>query len=526
MIRTKVKSEQGTVNRIGHLLGGGLGLMLGLTLLVLVLRVAYVVLWHPYGLAPDEAQYWSWLAHNDWSFLTKPPLTTWLMGVSTAVFGQTLLGVKAFALLGQAMVSVLGFVIVREIAGARGGWWAWVLLTTAPLIAGGGLLMAPDAVLLPLWLGAMLAVVKAFRRDDARALCWPRWLIIGVLIGLGGLAKYTAALFFPLLGAFLLVFKRHWLLRPQVWVSGLVALAFQLPVLIWNMQNDWVGIGHLLWQVDGGGDARHGGLASFGEFVGGQALVLGPVVFVLGVFGLYRVMSGYVGLYRHDKVRVNAELGLLWVWWVAVAVLGAFAGLSFFSKVQANWPLLGSVAALLVLAVWLGHWKKRWVMGVAVAGVVLNSVLSLMLMDTYKARDMGLLPLKAKNDPTKDLRGWADMGNLMGVLLTKLDRPIVLSSRYQTLAPLMFHIPQGVAEYAYVNAEGRRLNQYDLWPLPDFSDRVVVYVNEQGHVPEKVSGMFGQCAPWHTLAVEEYEVVTRRMSLWVCWGARVVADAQ
>jgi len=323
-------------------------------------------------------------------------------------------------------------------------------------------------------------------------------------------------------------------------VSGLVALGFQLPVLIWNIQNDWVGLGHLLWQVDGGGDDRHGGLASFAEFLGGQVLVLGPVVFVLGLYGLYRIIAGYIGLRRNQEVRDSRPLALLWLWWVAVAILGAFAGLSWFSKVQANWPLLGSVGVLLVLAVWLGGRnrgteeprnrgteeprnqgsKGRWVLGLALAGVVLNMVLSVMLMDTYKARDLGLLPLKAKNDPTKDLRGWADMGNLMGVLLTKLDRPIVLSSRYQTLAPLMFHIPQGVAEFAYVNAEGKRLNQYDLWPLPDFTDRVVVYVNEQGHVPEKIGEMFGQCVPWHSLAVEEYEVVTRKMSLFVCWGEK------
>lgn len=480
------------------------GLVALLTLAVLVLRVGYIQFWHPYGLAPDEAQYWSWLAHNDWSFLTKPPLTTWLIGVSTFVLGDTLLGVKFFALVGQAAMSLLGFALAKELGGRKAAWWAWVLLTTVPLIAAGGLIMSPDAVLLPLWMGAMLSVVRGLAKNDAKGLCWGRWVTIGCLIGLGGLAKYSAGIFYPLLGVYLLVWRREWLLRPQVWVSGLIALAFMVPVLIWNIQHDWVGLAHVLWQADGGGDTRHGGIASLGEYVGGQALVLGPVVFVLTMVAL--------GLaWREVRQR--------WLVLVAGGILGGFLLLSLTAKVQANWPVLGAVVALVVLAVWLGRVQQRWILWVAVAAIGVNSVLSLMLMDTYKARDLGILPLKVKIDPTKDLRGWEEMGNLVGLLMYKLDKPVILSSRYQTFAPLMFHTI-GNPEFAYVNAEDKRANQYDLWPLPDLNGRLVVYVNEQGYLPPKVKEMFGECTPWHNLAVEEYGIQTRKMSLWICWTAR------
>lgn len=497
------------------------------TLAVFLLRVGYVQFWHPYGLAPDEAQYWTWLSHNDWSFLTKPPLTTWLMGVSTFVLGDTLLGVKFFALVGQGAVSLLGFLIAKEIAGDKAGNWAWALLTTVPLIAAGGLLMSPDAVLLPLWMGAVLCVVRGLRNQEPgtkepkdRGLCWGRWVIIGVLIGLGGLAKYSAGVFYPLLGMYLLIWKREWLLKPQVWVSGLVALAMQAPVVLWNFQHDWVGVAHVLWQAGGGEDGRHSGLKSLGEFLGGQALVLGPVVFLLMGVGLYRVMAGYVGSSR-EQVR--------WLVWVSGVILGGFAVLSFTTKVQANWPVLGAVVGVVGLAVWLGRsdqlsvtsdQEKRsghWICWIALVGIVVNAGLSLVLMDTYKARDLGILPLKAKNDPTKDLRGWEEMGNLVGLLMYKLDNPVILSSRYQTLAPLMFHTI-GRPEFAYINAEGKRLNEYDVWPMPSLEGRLVVYVNEQGYLPPKVKEMFGECAPWHTLGVEEYGITTRKLSLWVCWG--------
>lgn len=496
------------------------GLVGLLTVVVLLLRAAYVQWLHPYGLAPDEAQYWSWLAHNDWSFLTKPPLTTWLIGVSCAVFGNTLLGVKFFALAGQGAASVLGFAIAKEVGGQKAGWWAWVLLTTVPLLAAGGLIMSPDVVLTPLWLAALLSVVRGLKKPDDKALCWQRWVGIGIIVGLGGLAKYSAAFFYPLLGMYLLVWRREWLLRPQFWVSGVIALAFQAPVLIWNMHHHGVGMQHLLWQAEGSGDDYDGRIRGFLQFIGSQAGVLGPVV-----SGLMAFAAGLFGWKAYKDHGVVERLGAprLFLMVVCGGILLGFAGLSFTAKVQANWPVLGTVTALVLLGIWLGQSVKKWVMWVAMFGVLLNGVASMMLMDTYKMRDLGILPLKAKIDPTKDLRGWAHMGELVGLLMYKLDNPVILSSRYQTLAPLMFHTI-GNPEFAYVNAEGRRANEYDLWPMPDLTNRLVVYVNEQNSLPEKVKGMFGQCEPWHTVATEEYGITTRKLSMWLCWNpTRTVA---
>lgn len=482
------------------------GLVLALSALLLVLRAGYVGWVSPYGLAPDEAQYWTWLTHNDWSFLTKPPLTTWLMGVSTSIFGQTMLGVKAFALLGQVVTAVLGFALARvaapEANRRAAGWWAWALLTSAPLISAGGLIMSPDAVLLPLWLGAILLVaMKA--KGEALGARW--WLAIGVLVGLAGLAKYSAALFAPLLLVFVLGWKRAWLKDPALWGAGLVALLMQVPVLIWNAQHDWVGIAHVLWQTDGGGDNRHGGVKSLLEFLGSQALVLGPVVFGL-------VLAAWAQMGRKTQaVRV--------VWMFSLPIFAFFVLMTLHGKVQANWPVLGAVGGLIYVAVWVAQRRQTWVVWLAVGGVALNVFLSAVMLDTAAFRAWGLFPVAAKNDPTKDLRGWPEMGNLLGVLLYRVEKPIVLSSRYQTLAPLVFHT-RGNPEWAYMNAEERRLNEYDLWAQPELRDRVVIYVNEQGVVPPKVVERFTQCVPWHTLAVEERGVVARKMSLFVCWGAK------
>lgn len=484
---------------------------------LLVVRVFYLRVGTPYGLAPDEAQYWTWLAHDDWSFVTKPPLTTWLMGVSTAWLGDTLVGVKLFALLGQVAVVGLGVALARALVPAPErravGWWAFALLATVPMVAVGGLLMSPDALLLPLWMAALLVVVRALEVDDARALCWPRWLLLGVLVGLAGLAKYTAALFFPLLGLLLLWQRPRWLLAPQVWSAGALALLLQAPVLYWNMTHGWAGLHHVLWQADSG-DSRHGGLGTLGDFLGGQALVLGPVVLIFMVMAWGRCLNFAASL----PPRVAA---------LTVFTLPIFAGfcaMTLTGKVQPNWPLLATVPALVLVAAFMPRLRRATWPRVLMAGVLLNALLTVLMYNTHVLRGpvaqaVGIsLPLKI--DPTKDLMGWADMGELFGVALQRFDRPVVLSWRYQTLAQLQFHT-RPRADFMYWNAEGRRAVDYDDWPWPaDLASRPVVAVSEQPAFTPRLAELFNECRPWHSFGAEQQGVVVRRLYTWVCWGLK------
>ncbi len=495
--------------------------MLLISVALLLARAAYLQWLTPYGLAPDEAQYWTWLQNNDFSFLTKPPLTTWAMGLSTTVLGDTLLGVKFFALLAQGLVPLLGAAIARELARDftrdlardmgpsdlqnRAGWLAFVGLSTVPLVAAGGLIMAPDALLLPLWLGALLAVLRAVNRTSAQALCWPRWLIIGALVGLAGLAKYSAVLFFPLLGLWLLWQRPQWLKASQVWAAGLLALALQAPVVWWNYTNGWAGLHHLLWQAEG--DSRHGGLATLAEFLGSQALVLGPLGLIL------IVLAWGHGVRQGRRVASASSFILI----MTLPIFLGFMFQTFGSKVQANWPILATIPALPLAAAWLATVKLNRFSSLLLAlGLALNLLLSAALYNTHVIRD--LLPYKA--DPTKDLMGWQDMGELLGSALQRLNNPLLLGVRYQTIAPLAFHTSPR-ADWIYWNAEGRRAVDYDDWNWPqNIGARPVVLVKESPDFPLHVAELFTECRPWHALGTEQHGIQVRRLFTWLCWGYR------
>ena len=62
-------------------------LVFGLILGSAGLRVAYLAYDCPLDLAPDEAHYWDWSRHLDWSYYSKGPLVAYLIRFSVTVAG-------------------------------------------------------------------------------------------------------------------------------------------------------------------------------------------------------------------------------------------------------------------------------------------------------------------------------------------------------------------------------------------------------------------------------------------------------
>ena len=474
-------------------------LVLGISLILLIARMLFVS-FGPLDLAPDEAQYWDWTRYLDWSYTTKPPLTTWLIMLSTGVLGSTYLGVRFFALLGQILVPLLGYAIVKQATPGThkqdAALWAFFLLTFAPLIAGGGLIMSPDVPSLVLWLAALLVVVRMNVEDAPK---WRSFIGLGILVGLAGLAKPTAALFYPLLGLYFFFYKREWLLKPQVYASGLVALALQFPVFYWNATNDWAMFAHVGDQANS--DARWGGFASFLEFLGSQAGVLGPITFLV-------LLWVWAGAYRNIK---QPKVMALWIFSALIFLLFSFASLQ--GKVQANWPILGMVTGVVFMAMFLPY-AAKWVKVLLIAGFILNATVTIAAHDTFILRSLGV-PLKVKNDPTKPMLGWRGLGQQVGAMLEEFPNATILTTRYQTTAGLAFHIAQQPM-VRYVNPGYRRENHYDHVTYPTSSRGPVLYVNEGGNLPERVKDMFVDCRKLADLNAMRQQVSLRTASVYLC----------
>ena len=247
------------------------------------------------GLHVDEAQYWLWSRDLQWGYFSKPPVLVAMITASTALFGNSLLGVKALAMACWILSAwVLGWLAYR-VSGMRTAIFAGGLFS-ATLISGLlGLSVTTDAPLTLCWALCMVTLWEAAHASGTRASLW--WVACGLSLGLGVLSKYSALA---------LGISALWLLvaapsdkRRSVFLGGLLATAVAvlvlLPHLAWNMANHWPTAQHTLEitvQETGSTVAQGAGgwrrvLASGLEFSLGQLLILGPSVWLM-CFWLWR----------------------------------------------------------------------------------------------------------------------------------------------------------------------------------------------------------------------------------------------
>jgi 4-amino-4-deoxy-L-arabinose transferase-like glycosyltransferase len=71
------------------------------------------------------------------------------------------------------------------------------------------------------------------------------WLQAGFWIGVAGLSKYHSILFVAGLLMFLasVPLRRRILGDSAPWLGALFALVITAPVLVWNIQHDWISVG-------------------------------------------------------------------------------------------------------------------------------------------------------------------------------------------------------------------------------------------------------------------------------------------
>ncbi|MFN9574189.1 MAG: glycosyltransferase family 39 protein, partial [Betaproteobacteria bacterium] len=138
----------------------------------------------------DESQYWFWSTELAWGYYSKPPAIALLIGWSTALLGNDLLGVKAPAIVLNALSPLLAFAIGARLAGARTGFLAALVVATLPIVAGLALFVTTDSPLIFFWLLGTWALLRAIAHDR-----WRDWLLLGASVGLGLLSKYTRVAF-------------------------------------------------------------------------------------------------------------------------------------------------------------------------------------------------------------------------------------------------------------------------------------------------------------------------------------------
>jgi len=464
------------------------------------LHLAYLIRDCPLDLSGDEAHYWEWSRRLDWSYYSKGPLVAYIIALgrwALADWSQRVVGSEMLAVRLPAIVLSIGsglaiYTLALRAFRRPGVALAAVILTcTVPILAVGAVLTTIDAPLTFCFLWGLVACERGLRGPET----WP-WIVAGVLIALGILAKYTMLLIFPVVGLAMLLEREYrpaWR-RPGPYVAaGLGALGF-VPILIWNARHGWVSFRHVAGQAGVSGSITLN-VAGVAEYVLGQAAVIGPIWF-------FAMLVALVALWRRPDMGGGARPVVRLVLCAVAVPWVAFLLFSPITKVQPNWPVLSVPPATILLAGWLAHGLRsparevrRWTRGLVVAGTLFGGG-SVILAHYTEA----LLPVfgwlarheppweetpVAKYDPASRLRGWRMLGPAVGRHLTALQAqgrdPFIVTDDYQVASQIAFYCPGHPPVYCLQAVLGDRASQYDIWPNPirdaeRFVGRPCVYV--------------------------------------------------
>src|ERR1017187_1820715 len=112
-------------------------------------------------LEKDEAYQWLWSKHLALSYYSKPPGIALIQFASTSLWGDTEFGVRFCSPLFAAILSVMVLRFFAREVSARAGFWLLLIVTTAPLLGIGTILLTTDPPMVLCWMWALVAGWRA-----------------------------------------------------------------------------------------------------------------------------------------------------------------------------------------------------------------------------------------------------------------------------------------------------------------------------------------------------------------------------
>jgi 4-amino-4-deoxy-L-arabinose transferase-like glycosyltransferase len=410
-----------------RLVRGTVAVVVGLVLL----RLAAAA-WTP--LTFDEAYYWMWSKHLAGGYYDHPPMVAVVIRLGTMIGGDTPFGVRVVSVL---LALPMSWAVYRTaellFGGQRIATTAVILLNATMITSVGLMIVTPDAPVLVASSFVLLTLAQVLATGQG---AW--WLAVGVAVGVALLSKYTALFFGPAILIWLVVVPkmRRWLVSPWPYLGGLTALAVFSPVLFWNADHGWVSFIKQL----GRARIEHFNPAFIAELIPTQFAFATPLVFILGVMGLYALAVRKPGAWP-ARVLLNATF------WVIVLY---FAWHSLHARVEANWfaPVYPGLAIIAAVAATIVQWKPReqrtvdfclrWA---GPTGVVMFTALVVQA-------NTGLLSGYKRDATVRSIGvGFVELAAEIEAVRARVGATCVVAPDYGTTGWLTFYLPKGTCVF-------------------------------------------------------------------------------
>ena len=373
-------------------------------------------------LGNDEVYYWTYALYPDWSHFDHPGMVGWMI----QLFSLNLLFDSEFALRLSSVVLMtvdtwLIYLIGTRLKDKITGFYA-ALLYTASLYAFiiTGVFIMPDTPLMFFTLISIYLFIKYFTTKSNMTLEMhgraslqgnASLLLAGLCAGLAMLSKYSAASIWAGVGLYILFFNRKELKNKYLYLSILISALCLLPILIWNMQNDFISFTFHGDRVSLFGKPR---LDYFGAEVAGELIYNNPVVYILIIIAL-------IAFFRKKFTAETIGIRLLLL--IALPWVGTFLYFSLTRSTLPHWSAPGVCLLIPIAGAYLADRQKNTTSICHIPAVIIAALLLLTV-----AVGVGIFEIKTGHiqslfvseepvemtdvgakDATLDLYGWNQM---------------------------------------------------------------------------------------------------------------------
>ena len=240
------------------------------------------------GLTVDEAHYWVYSKFLDLSYYDHPPLIGYIIKLFTDIFGINEFVVRLPSVIIFVLTSWLFYLCVKKLFNEKIAFIGAALLNVLPVFSFlGAVVTIPDSPLSLFWMLSFYLFINIIETGQKKY-----WYLMGITIGFAFLSKYTAVMIYPSIILFLICSKEHrfWLARKELYLSMVISFIIFLPVIVWNIQNNWASFGFQL-QHGFGKSLPSFSFTLFGRSIGAQAGYVSPFLFIFYCYTFYIVIK-------------------------------------------------------------------------------------------------------------------------------------------------------------------------------------------------------------------------------------------
>jgi hypothetical protein len=497
-----------------------------LWLLMVVSFVARLLVAIFSDLGNDEVYYWTYARYPALSHFDHPPMVGWVIQLFTLnLHFDSAFFIRLGAVVFGVIDTWLIFLIGKHLRDSLTGLYAALLFTASFYcsIISGAFIM-PDTPQVLFWLLTLYLLIQALPDKQLTPRSRTMMLLSGVAMGLAMLSKYHSV-FLPMgVLLYILLFTRKWLLAKETYIAFLITLLAFLPVVIWNVQNDFISF-----------TFHEGRLGSNKSFIRpdyfftelfGQFFYNNPVNVIL-------ILVAFISLFRGNRMMKKEDIRFLLIMSLPLAVV--FLSFSVFSSTLPHWTGPAYLGFMLIAAAYLrsvneGRQVVRlvpWSLRVALSLPVFILLIGLTQIN------FGWLPLKRlkAEDFSAQLYGWdqlrekfADYAKRNETLRIMPENAPILSFRWFPAANLDFYVATPLGHPLFAMGTLERIHKY-YWidkargPLKQGSSAYfITFLDDNPHPRNLFGNLYDSIYIPDTLSIIRGKDVIRRALVYKLTG--------